>query len=145
MVPIRSGAAPLHPTPPSAARLNQALGAIHIHQDICLMEISYTDKFTGSRYGKRTARGTPKGKELYEKFISSPRWKEITRNDHIEEKNDNRTDVYRGNVSIFEDVRTGKKVIVRAFHSNTGKTIDWVFSDEAKALQATGLYYQTGS
>ena len=25
MVPVRSGAAPLHPTPPSAARLNQAL------------------------------------------------------------------------------------------------------------------------
>ena len=45
MVPVRSGAAPLHPTPPAAARLNQALGAISSVQRVVNSKLIIDESF----------------------------------------------------------------------------------------------------
>ncbi len=100
------------------------------------MILKFKDRFSGSRYGKRTPIGIARGTELYEKFVLSPRWKQLSREEHIEEKNDNRTDIYRGSTTVFEDVRNGKRVTINRACSNTQKTVHWVFSDQEQSKRS---------
>lgn len=94
------------------------------------MKLQFKDRLSGTRYSNKQPIGSVKGTELYEKFTTSPRWKLIEKNNHIEHKNDNRTDIFRGFIAIFQEVNSKKKVQVKSIRSNTGKTIEWLFSDE---------------
>ena len=96
------------------------------------MELKFTDRFSGSRYGKRTPIGEAKGTTMHKKFETSARWESISTKSHYDEKNDNRTDVFRGYTFVYKDINNGKKVKITASHSNTGKTIHWIFTDEGQ-------------
>lgn len=94
------------------------------------MKLQFTDKFSVSRYGEKRHFGRPKGTKMYERFNAFPRWKRIEINSLVDYKNDNRTDVHRGFLAIFGEVSSKQLVKVKSYKSNTGKTIECIFTDE---------------
>ena len=90
-----------------------------------MREYSYRDTWGGKNYGCY-AISTP-GQNLKDRLDRSEKWLQKSKNDYIDERNDNQVDIHRGSDFVYVSACGGKEINIYMNRSRSGKTIDWKF------------------
>ena len=91
-----------------------------------MKEYSYRDTWGGKNYGCYPI-NTP-GKILKDKIDASNLWILQSKQDYIDQRNDNQVDIDRGSDFSYKHSDGLRKIDVYMSKSRSGKTVDWRFS-----------------
>ncbi|MCF3128763.1 hypothetical protein LRQ09_15530 [Acinetobacter soli] len=86
----------------------------------------YRDQWGGKNYGCYPLKTY--GEDLKKRLDNSIKWELITKDEHIDTRNDNQCDIHRGSDFIYRNIETSDMIFVGLVRSRSGKTKDWYFS-----------------